>query len=113
MPNGSLLKQKRPNGVMNVVNSRLFLANGIYQNPLLASSLLITVTPVSCANISSTPGNGCVSLIIRTLSLRGFKLTQLEHHQISWEPPPSQHTIGLVYPLCISLQASPGILTPV
>ena len=30
--------------------------SGICQNPPLASSLLITVAPVSCANVSSTPG---------------------------------------------------------
>ena len=45
---------------MNVVNTQESLASGIYQNPLLASSLLITVAPVSCASVSSTPGNGSV-----------------------------------------------------
>ena len=47
MPNGSLLKQNRPYGVIKVVNSLDSVASGICQNPLLASSLLNVVTPVS------------------------------------------------------------------
>ena len=57
-PNGILLKQKRPNGVMNVVSRREAGESGICQNPLLASNLLNTLAPVSCASVSSTLGKG-------------------------------------------------------
>ena len=75
MPKGSLLKQYRPNGVMKVVNKRDSLLSGICQNPLLASNLLNTVAPASCASVSSTFGIGCTSL--RTFSFRGFRSTQI------------------------------------
>ena len=45
MPKGSLLKQYLPNGVIKVVRGRDSGANGICQNPLLASSLLKIVAP--------------------------------------------------------------------
>ena len=51
MPNGSLLKQYLPKGVMKVIGSCDFLARGICQNPRLASSLLKTLTPVSWASL--------------------------------------------------------------
>ena len=77
IPKGSLLKQYLPYSVMKVVSNRDFLESGICQNPLLASSLLNTLAPVSCAsvNILSTWGRGWTSR--RTLSLRGFKSTHI------------------------------------
>ena len=47
MPNGNLLKQNWPYGVINVVKSLDSLAKGICQKPLLASCLLNIVAPVS------------------------------------------------------------------
>ena len=38
IPNGSLLKQNRPDGMINVVNLALSGCKGICQNPLDASS---------------------------------------------------------------------------
>ena len=75
IPNGSLLKQKHPKGVIKVVSSLDSSASGICQNPLLASSLLNTVAPDSCAKVVSTFGIGCTSH--KTLSFRGFKSTQI------------------------------------
>ena len=76
MPNGSLLKQNRPYGVIKVVNSLDSVASGICHNPLLASSLLNIVAPVSCAKVVSTFGIGCTSR--NTCSLRGFMSTQIQ-----------------------------------
>ena len=73
--NGILLKQNRPKGVMNVVSKRELSGRGICQNPLLASSLLKTFAPASCAKTSSTFGSGCVSR--RTCVLRGLSSTQM------------------------------------
>ena len=75
IPNGSLLKQNRPYGVIKEVNSLDFLASRICQNPLLASSLLNITAPVSCARVVSTFGIGCISL--RTFSLSGFISTHI------------------------------------
>ena len=75
IPNGNFLKQYRPNGVMNVVRGCDCLASGICQNPLLASSLLKTLAPVSCASVSSTLGKGYTSR--RTLSFKGLRSTQI------------------------------------
>ena len=57
MPKGSLLKQNRPNGVMNVVSSRKPVASGVCQNSQLASSLENVVALVSWSRISSILGN--------------------------------------------------------
>ena len=75
IPNGSLLKQYFPNGVMKVVRCQEVSANGICQKLLLASSLLKTAAPESWARVLSTWGKGCVSR--STLSLRGFRSTQM------------------------------------
>ena len=75
MPNGSLLKQNCPKGVMKVVSSLDSLASGICRNPLFASSLLNMVAPDNCSSVVSTCGIGFTSR--RTLSLRGFKSTQI------------------------------------
>ena len=75
MPKGSLLKQYRPDGVMNVVSRREGWLRGIYQKPLLASSLVKNFAPVSWARVSSTLGRGWTPL--RTLSLRGLRSTQI------------------------------------
>ena len=47
MPNGSLLKQYRPDGVMNVVSKRDAGEKGICQKPLFTSSLLNSLAPAS------------------------------------------------------------------
>ena len=47
MPKGSLLKQYRPAGVMNVVRRRDHCERGICQKPLLASNFVKTLAPVS------------------------------------------------------------------
>ena len=74
IPNGSLLNWKRPYGVMNVVRERDWSANGICQNPLLASNFEKVVAPDNCARTSSTLVKGNVSCC--TLSLSAFKSTQ-------------------------------------
>ena len=75
MPNGNLLKQNRPYGVINVVKSLDSVAKGICQKSLLASSLLNIVAPVSWAKVVSTFGIGCVSRKMFLLS--GFISTQI------------------------------------
>ena len=75
MPNGSLLKQYLPNGVMNVVRYFDSSASGICQKPLFASSLLNSVAPDSCAKVSSTLGIGWVSR--NTHSFKGFRSMQI------------------------------------
>jgi len=47
-----------PEGVMNVVSRREYLASGICQNPLLASNFENTLALVSWARVSSTLGKG-------------------------------------------------------
>ena len=47
MPNGSRLKQNRPNRVMKVVSRVESGSSGICQNPELASSWENTVAPAS------------------------------------------------------------------
>ena len=58
MPNGSLLKQYLPLGVMNVVIRHEADECGICQNPLLASNLLKKRAPVILASVSYTLGSG-------------------------------------------------------
>ena len=60
---------------MNVVSRHDFLASGIHQKPLFASSLLETAVPDNCAKVSSTFGSGCTSR--RTLSFNGSRSTQI------------------------------------
>ena len=78
MPNGSLLKQNRPYGVIKVVNSLDSAASGICPNPLLASSLLKIIAPVSFARAVLTLGIGCTCTSHNTCSLRGFMSTQIQ-----------------------------------
>ena len=61
---------------MKVVRSRKLSASGVCQNPQLASSLLKTVAPASCARVSSTVGKGCTSC--KTLSFSGMKSTHMQ-----------------------------------
>ena len=75
IPNGNLLKQNLPKGLMKVVSNLDSLARGICQNPLLASSLLNTVAPDNRASIVSTLGMRCTSL--NTFSFSGLRLTQI------------------------------------
>ena len=75
MPNRSLLKQYRPNGVMNVVRSRDSSLNGICQNSLLASSLENSCAPESKAKVTSTFGRRYTSR--RTHSFSGLRSTQI------------------------------------
>lgn len=62
MPNRSLLKQCRPDGVMKVVRRRDSSERGICQNPLLASSFVKTLAPASWVSVLSTLGSGWTSL---------------------------------------------------
>ena len=95
IPKGNLLKQKRPNGVMKVVSNLDCGDKGICQNPLLASNFENIFAPVNCARVSSTRGNGCISLC--THLLRGFRSTHIRmdlfcfgtttipaHHSVDW-----------------------------
>ena len=50
-------------------------ANGICQNPELASNFANSHAPANCANVWSTAGSGCLSLF--TLSLSFDKSTQM------------------------------------
>ena len=72
---GSLLKQKLPMGVMNVVNRRDDLASGIFQSPLLASNFVKTLAHESCASVSLTLGSGCTART--TLLLSGLRSTHI------------------------------------
>ena len=64
MPNGSLLKQYRPDGVMNVVSKRDAGERGICQKPLFASSLLnslvSTIKPCPLKNHVTADLKECV-----------------------------------------------------
>ena len=77
IPNGSLLKQNRPYGVIKMVNSLDSVASGICPNPLLASSFLKIIAPVSCARAVLTLGIGCMCTSHNTCSLRDFMSTQI------------------------------------
>ena len=80
MPNGSLLKQYLPTGVMTVVRSHEEGERGICQNPLLASSLEKILAPLSHANVSLTFGSGCTyfSEYMPTLLFNGLRSTQMQ-----------------------------------
>ena len=54
MPNGSLLKQYQPKGVMKIIKFFDVAAKGICQKLLLASGLLNTTTPANWASVSSS-----------------------------------------------------------
>ena len=54
MPKGNLLKAYLPKGVIKVGSDLDSSDRGICQNQLLASNLLKTAAPVSCAKVSST-----------------------------------------------------------
>ena len=71
IPNGSLLKQKCPNGVTKVGGNFDLSSKGICQNPLLVSSLgKILLSPSSF-----TEGIGCIS--IWTALLKWVRSTQI------------------------------------
>ena len=61
IPNGSLLKQKRPNGVTKVVSNFDSSSRGICRNQLLASSLGKILLSPSLPRFSSTEGIWCIS----------------------------------------------------
>ena len=69
IPKGSLLKQKRPNGVIKVVKSADSGERDTCQNPEFASNLEKTFAPARCANVCSTAGKGCLSRFTLLLSL--------------------------------------------
>ena len=69
IPTGSLLKQDLSNGVIKVVYRADSSKSLICQNPVLASSFVKTVAPVSWANTWSTDGSMCLSLLKFSLSL--------------------------------------------
>ena len=58
MPNGNLLKQNLPKGLMKVVRSAESLSRWICQNPELASNLEKIVASPNCARMWSTDGIG-------------------------------------------------------
>ena len=95
-PNGSLLKQYQPIGVINVVSGLDSGDNGTCQKPLFVSSLLNTVAPASCARVLSAIGNGYTSL-----SMLSFNLLKSTH---IWTLPdsfgtttiPAHHSVGLL-----------------
>ena len=103
MPNGSLLKQYRPAGVMNVVRRQEDCVRGIYQKPLLASSLVKTLAPVSLARISSTFGRGWTSH--RTLSLSGLRSTHIRMapYFLGTTTIPAHHRVGSSILVMISM----------
>ena len=90
IPNGTLLKQKHPKGVMNVVSRLDSSARGICQNPLFASSLLKTFAPDSCAKVISTFGIGWTSR--KTFLLSGLRSIQIRTVLSPLEPQPLWHT---------------------
>ena len=75
MPKGSLLKLNLLYGVKKVVRSLDSAHRGIYQKPLLASSLVKYATPFIWAKIWSTLGIGWISLIM--LVFKAFRSTQM------------------------------------
>lgn len=75
IPNGRRLKQYLPKGVIKVVSNADSSDSLICQNPELASSLENTFAPPSCANVCSTEGRMCRSLL--TLSLSLVRSTQI------------------------------------
>ena len=52
------MKQKCPQGVINVVKGLDSQVNLIYQKPEFASSLVKTVEPANLPNVLSTSGRG-------------------------------------------------------
>ena len=94
MPNGILLKQYRPHGVINVVNSLACLSNFTCQKPAFASSLENILPSDNLDNISLILGNGYISL--STPLLRAVRSTHIlipplglgaivrpEHHSVA------------------------------
>ena len=75
IPNGSLLKQYRPKGVIKVVRCLDGSVKGTCQNPLLASNLENTLAPANRARVSSTGGMGCTYR--STFPFKCFKSTHI------------------------------------
>ena len=75
IPNGSLLKQNLPNGVINVVNLALSGRRGICQNPLDVSSLEKHWAPASLGAITSKVGSTNIERFAAQFSL--LKSTQI------------------------------------
>ena len=96
MPNGSLLKQYRPNGVTKVVSSRDSSSRGICQNPLLASSLENILLFPSFARLSSTEGMGWTSRWTALLS--SVRSTQIRTLPFGLRTGtiPAHHSVGAV-----------------
>ena len=69
IPNGSLLKQNLPMGVMKVVSFWLSGSRGICQKPLEASSAENTFAPASLGAMSSSVGNTYSSRLTALFSL--------------------------------------------
>ena len=82
MPNGSLWKQKRPNGVIKVVNNAESGDRGTCQRPELASSLEKMMAPEIWARTWSTDGRGCRSR--QTLSLSLVRSTHIRTFQFGF-----------------------------
>ena len=89
MPNGSLLKQYRPKGVIKVVKCLDVVAKGICQKPLLVSGLLNTAAPVNWASVLLM-----AEIKIHFSILVALNLCRYAPPLTFWAPPPCQHTMG-------------------
>ena len=96
MPNSSLLKQYRPNGVAKVVSGWDSSSRGICQYPLLASSLENILLFPSFARLSSTEGMGWTSRWMALLS--SVRSTQIHTLPFGLRPGtiPAHHSVGAV-----------------
>ena len=94
IPNGSLLKQKHPKGVMKVVSGTDSGERRICQNPELASSLDNILAPASWPNVESTAGRGCRSL--HTLSFNRVRSMQMRTWPFGFNTVtmPVHHSVG-------------------
>ena len=106
IPNGSLLKQNCPNGVMKVVSNADSLDNLICQNLEFASNLEKTFAPQSWARICSTDGRMWCSLC--TLSLSFVRSMQVLTLPSDLELLPYLHTNLSAHARVRSLQVLPS-----
>ena len=81
--------------MINVVSSLELSSSGICQNPLLASNLLKTVAPASCARVSSTFGMGWVSRSTHSLMRRKSTQMRSEPDLLGTTTMPEHQGVGL------------------
>ena len=96
IPNGNLLKQNLPNGVINVVKSFDCSPSETCQYPLFASSLLKTLPCPSFERLSYTDGAGCTSRLTSFLSC--VRSTQIRTLPFAFgtQTIPEHHSVGTV-----------------